>query len=178
MTLVRVESVSLEYGEQPLLKDANLVIEANERVCLIGRNGAGKTSLFGLLTGAREPDRGLIERKPDLVISTVDQGLPTDLAISVFEAVAEGLASVRGLADEYERRAMRPLDKSGLRELELLQRHIEIHGGWEGRAACANNPYRTGFAGGANSWRALRWLAAPGFARQGAGERSRSAAVG
>lgn len=131
MTLVRLEDVSLEYGEQSLLKAASLVIETDERVCLIGRNGAGKTSLFGLLSGEREPDRGLVERMPDLLISSVEQGLPTDLDMSVFEAVAAGLAPVRRLSEEYERRAEEPLDEAGLRELETLQRHIEIHGGWQ-----------------------------------------------
>ena len=131
MTLVRLEDVSLEYGEQSLLKAASLVIETDERVCLIGRNGAGKTSLFGLLSGEREPDRGLVERMPDLLVSSVEQGLPTDLGMSVFEAVAVGLAPVRRLAKEYERRAEAPLDEAGLRELERLQRHIEIHGGWQ-----------------------------------------------
>lgn len=130
MTLVRLEDVSLEYGEQSLLKEANLVIESGERVCLIGRNGAGKTSLFGLLSGEREPDRGLVERSPDLVISTVEQGLPTELDMSVFEAVAGGLAPVRRLAKEYESRSQQLLDEAGLRELERLQRHIETHGGW------------------------------------------------
>ena len=130
MTLVRLEAVSLEYGEQSLLKDANLTIEANERVCLIGRNGAGKSSLFGLLNGEREPDQGLVDKSSDLLISTVEQSLPGNLAVSVFEVVAEGLAPVRRLADEYEHRSRQPLDAAGLRELEGLQRHIETHGGW------------------------------------------------
>ena len=130
MTLVRLEAVSLEYGEQSLLKDANLAIEMQERVCLIGRNGAGKTSLFGLITGEREPDRGSVERRSDLVISQVEQALPGDRGMTVYEAVAEGLAPARQLAEDYELRARRPLDEAGLRELEWLQRHIETHGGW------------------------------------------------
>ena len=130
MTLVRLEAVSLEYGEQSLLKDANLAIEMRERVCLIGRNGVGKTSLFGLISGERQPDRGSVEKKPDLIVSHVEQSLSGDKGMTVFEAVAEGLAAARQLAEEYERRAERPLDETGLRELEWLQRHIETHGGW------------------------------------------------
>ena len=51
MSLVRLDDVSLAYGEQKLLTSVEFEIEPGERVCLIGRNGTGKTSLFRLITG-------------------------------------------------------------------------------------------------------------------------------
>ena len=130
MVLVRLDSVSVEFGEQALLSDASLAIETNERVCLIGRNGAGKTSLFRLISGQSEPDRGDIDRSADLLISRLEQTLPIAGEETVFEAVAEGLAEIRQLVDEYQRRSGDSLDAQGLRELEALQQRIEAHGGW------------------------------------------------
>ena len=64
MTLVRFDKVSLEFGDNPLLIEADLAIEPGERVCLIGRNGAGKTSLLRLITGALPPDHGDLQFRP------------------------------------------------------------------------------------------------------------------
>ena len=55
MTLVRFDEVSLEFGDQPLLKAASFAIERNERVCLIGRNGAGKTSTLRAIARLDDP---------------------------------------------------------------------------------------------------------------------------
>ena len=76
MTLVRFDKVSLEFGDNPLLNETDLAIEADERVCLIGRNGAGKTSLLRLITGEIMPDHGEIERLSGLRVSQLDQNLP------------------------------------------------------------------------------------------------------
>ena len=50
MSLVRLEKVSLAYGHKPLLNEVDFVIEAGERICLLGRNGEGKSSMMSLLT--------------------------------------------------------------------------------------------------------------------------------
>ena len=51
MYLVRLDAVSLAFGARKLLLSANLAVNPGERVCLVGRNGAGKTRLLGLITG-------------------------------------------------------------------------------------------------------------------------------
>ena len=73
MSLVRLDDVSLAYGEQKLLTHVGFEIDPGERVCLIGRNGTGKTSLFRLITGIVQPDSGLIQYRNGLVMSTLDQ---------------------------------------------------------------------------------------------------------
>ncbi|MGR9089419.1 MAG: ATP-binding cassette domain-containing protein [Gammaproteobacteria bacterium] len=131
MALLTFDDVSLAFGEQTILKSAEFVIEPGERVCLIGRNGAGKTSLLKLITGKLEPDHGTIRFADGIEVATLDQALPTELDRSVRDYVADGLGELRGLISEYETLAGKELDKRGLRELESLQRRIEAHGGWQ-----------------------------------------------
>jgi len=130
MTLVRFDNISLEFGDQPLLINANLTIEPGERICLIGRNGSGKTSLLRLITGEVQPDHGDIQYKNDLRISQLDQNLPQSLDLTARELVTEGLATVQGWLDEYERLSNGHLDKHQLREIEKLQHQIEAADGW------------------------------------------------
>ncbi|MAF83925.1 MAG: ATP-binding cassette domain-containing protein [Gammaproteobacteria bacterium] len=130
MTLVRFDAISLEFGDQPLLVDASLTIEPGERVCLIGRNGSGKTSLLRLITDEIQPDHGEIQYKSDLCISQLDQNLPDSLNLTAREFVAEGLATVQGWLDEYERLSDGHPDKHQLRAIEKLQHKIEGADGW------------------------------------------------
>jgi len=130
MTLVRFDKVSLEYGDNPLLINADLAIEDGERVCLIGRNGSGKTSLLRLITGVVHPDHGEIELKTDLRVSQLDQNPPEALDSTVHEVVSHGLARVQAWIDEYERKSAETPDARGLRELQDLQHHIESADGW------------------------------------------------
>ena len=62
MSLVRLDDVSLAYGEQKLLVHVGFEIDPGERVCLIGRNGTGKTTLLHLIVGNDHPDSGIIAR--------------------------------------------------------------------------------------------------------------------
>lgn len=130
MALFTFDDVSLAFGDQPILKDTSFAIDAAERVCLIGRNGAGKTSLLKLITGELEPDHGEIRFTAGVQVSQLDQALPTTLDVSVHDFVAAGLGQLRQLIDEYKQRSAEELAASGLRELESLQRRIEAHGGW------------------------------------------------
>ncbi|MCP4001161.1 MAG: ATP-binding cassette domain-containing protein [Gammaproteobacteria bacterium] len=130
MSLIQFHEVALAFGEQVLLRDAEFSIHDGERVCLIGRNGAGKTSLLKLITGELEPDHGSIRFRSGIGISQLTQTLPNELGKTVREFVTAGLAEVEALAEEYRQRSATKLDAPGLRELEALQRQIEAHGGW------------------------------------------------
>ena len=95
MSLVRFDEVGLEFGEHILLREACMSIEAGERVCLIGRNGAGKTSLLKLITGELEPDHGSIVFRSGIGISQLAQRLPAETDHTVREVVTGGLAAVK-----------------------------------------------------------------------------------
>ena len=130
MTLIRFDRVSLDFGDQKILSQADFAIEAGERVCLIGRNGAGKSTTLKLITGEVQPEHGEIVRKRGLVISQLAQSLPESMEQSVREVVATGLSAVRGLLDGYQEQSQQTMDAEGLRDLEDLQQLIDAHGGW------------------------------------------------
>ena len=130
MSLIRFDKVSLKFGDQMILTEADLAIEPQERVCLIGRNGAGKSTTFKLITGEMDADSGEIVPTTGLVVSQLAQSLPEAMDLGVREVVKSGLAGIQALLDEYRRRSHEELDPAGLRQLEELHRQIDTHGGW------------------------------------------------
>jgi len=130
MSLLRFDAIRLEFGEQVILRDADLSIEPGERICLIGRNGAGKSSTLKLITGELESDHGEITHKTGLVISQLRQTLPEALDLPVRDVVRSGLQATEKLLAEYETMSAQKLDKHGLAELEKLQAKIDALDGW------------------------------------------------
>jgi len=130
MSLIRFESLSLDFADQKILSEADFAIEAGERVCLIGRNGAGKSTTFKLIAGQLTEDKGEIVRSGGLVVSQLEQNLPRALDMPVHEVVRSGLTGIQTLLDDYEERSRQNLDAEGLRQLEKLHKQIDAHGGW------------------------------------------------
>ena len=94
MSLLRFDDVCLEFGDQLILRDAEFSIEAGERVCLIGRNGAGKSSTFRLITGELEADRGEITASHNLIVSQLEQTLPEAMDQYVTDVIRDGLTQI------------------------------------------------------------------------------------
>ena len=130
MTLIRFDDVSLEFGDQKILTEASFALEPKERVCLIGRNGAGKSTMLRLIMGEQYVDSGEIQFKKNLRISQLYQQLPGDLERRVPDVVAEGLAYQKELLKQYEDLSVQTLDEQGFRDLEDIQKQIEASGGW------------------------------------------------
>ena len=130
MALIRFNAVSLDFAEHKILTKADFSIEPGERVCLIGRNGAGKSTTFKLIAESISEDDGEIVRQTGLVVSQLEQELPDALDQPVHEVVKSGLADIQVLLDEYRERSLQNLDRDGLRELEVLHQQIDAHGGW------------------------------------------------
>ena len=91
MSLLSIRNVSLGFGGPLLFDRINLQIEPGERMCLVGRNGEGKTTLLNLINGSILPDKGEIYRQPGLRHATLVQEIPSDLTGRVFDMVANGL---------------------------------------------------------------------------------------
>ena len=131
MSLLRFKDVSLSFGDQPILREANMKIEVGERLCLIGRNGAGKSSTLKLLTGDILPDEGKIDVHPNLQISTLDQSLAEGSTRLVRDIVEEGMSEQMTRISAYkELSACRGSRGGSAQELEKLEAAIEVSGGW------------------------------------------------
>src|SRR5476649_1678770 len=76
MTLLKFSDVSLAFGAMPLLDKVSWQIARGERVCIIGRNGTGKSSMLKLVKGVQKPDDGSVWRAPGLKIGELPQELP------------------------------------------------------------------------------------------------------
>ncbi|OZI47068.1 ATP-binding cassette domain-containing protein [Bordetella genomosp. 5] len=86
-TLISLTDVQLAFGHHPLLDHADFSIQEGERIGLIGRNGAGKSSLLRLLDGRNQPDDGDIARMSGLRVVTVEQEPQLDDTLTVYDAV-------------------------------------------------------------------------------------------
>ncbi len=90
MSLLQLRNVTLRYGGEPVLDGVDFQIAAGERVCLIGRNGAGKTSLMRVLTGEEAPSAGEVIRASGILVTRLEQEVPRDLAGTVEEVIRSG----------------------------------------------------------------------------------------
>ncbi|PND30592.1 ABC transporter ATP-binding protein [Achromobacter pulmonis] len=111
-TLITLTDIQLAYGHHPLLDHADFAIQAGERIGLIGRNGAGKSSLLRLLDGRTLPDDGDIARSSGLRVATVEQEPELDENATVFDVVC----NVEGDHEDWQRpsRVRAVIEKLGL----------------------------------------------------------------
>ena len=121
MSWITLQQAQLAYGHWPLLDKVDFSLNEQERVGLIGRNGAGKSSLLRILAGIEQPDDGQVQATQGLQRAYVEQEARFAPDMSVFDAVAGGLAQVREWMRQYE---------SGEGDLDRLQNLIETHHGW------------------------------------------------
>jgi ATP-binding cassette subfamily F protein uup len=91
MPILRLSDVHLAYGHHPLLDGVDLVLERRERVALVGRNGAGKSSLLRILLGAVTPDAGERWIADGLRIAYLQQDVPDQPGVTIAGLVAGGL---------------------------------------------------------------------------------------
>ena len=123
MAVLSLTQAHLAYGHVALLDGASLSLEAGERLGLIGRNGAGKSSLLKVLAGLEKLDDGLLQLTQGLRIRYVAQEPDFAAEASVFDVVAEGVAEARALRARYEAHA--PGE-----DLDALQSRIEALDAW------------------------------------------------
>jgi ATP-binding cassette subfamily F protein uup len=123
VAVLSLSGAQLAYGHVALLDHAALSLEAGERLGLIGRNGAGKSSLLRVIAGQDKLDDGLLQLTQNLRIRYVPQEPSFDPEMSVFDAVGEGVAEAREVRERYE--AHDPQD-----DLDALQSRIETLDAW------------------------------------------------
>jgi ATP-binding cassette subfamily F protein uup len=91
MPLLQLRQITLRYSSAPLLDRVDFQVDAGERICLLGRNGAGKTSLMRIITGEETPNDGEVIQSSDTRMTRLSQEIPGDMAGSVREVIHAGL---------------------------------------------------------------------------------------
>ncbi len=136
MALLSLQDVSISFGGSPLLDKVSMQVKKGERVCLIGRNGEGKTTLLKLISGEIKPDNGTISLQKGSSIARLSQELPADLTGSVYDVVATGLGEIGVLLEEYRHlisSLARGADDSMLKRMNVLQDKLERGKVWQVR---------------------------------------------
>ena len=121
MALITLLDAQLAFGHVALLDHAGFSLETQERVGLIGRNGAGKSSMLKILGGLEKPDDGTVQVQGGIRIAYVAQEPQLDADATVFIAVRSGLSRVIDLIEEY---------CLGHGDLDAMQSEIEALDGW------------------------------------------------
>lgn len=133
MALVSMRNVSVGFGGPLLLDAVTLQIERGERVCLLGRNGVGKSTLLKLVNGDIAPDEGEITRQQDVGIAYLPQEVPQGLSGKVFNIVSSGLGARGELLIKYHQVGSRLAkgDLTLLGELDRISQALDTDGGWQ-----------------------------------------------
>jgi ATP-binding cassette subfamily F protein uup len=130
MALFVISDAQLAYGHVDLLANTSFSLEEVERVGLIGRNGAGKSSFLKIIAELEKPDSGLIQKQQGIKIAYVAQEpifLSTD---SVFDTVAKGLEDIRAAREEYEALSMQEWTDTVQHRMDQLYGLIDVNQGW------------------------------------------------
>ena len=134
MALISYRNLSVSFGGPLLLDDVGISIEKKERICLLGRNGEGKSTLLRILSGQIEADKGESERVPDFRVAKLDQEIPNGVEGSVFDVVAQGLGKKADILRSYNQASLQlsdnPDDSKLADEVDRLQSELDETDGW------------------------------------------------
>lgn len=133
MALLAYRNLSVSFGGPRLLNNVALTIDKRERICLIGRNGEGKSTLLRIIEGQIKPDAGELEAIPGIRVEKLDQEVPADLTGTVFEIVAAGLGPAAKSIAEYHRLAHAYAEDPSeaiANQLDALQTELDRNDGW------------------------------------------------
>jgi ATP-binding cassette subfamily F protein uup len=110
MSLIALQNISIHFGGPLILDTISVQIEKKQRICLLGRNGTGKSTLMKILVGEIQPDEGLVQKGQATRISYFSQEIPTELDSTVFHIVAKGLGIQGELLEKYHLEEIRMVD--------------------------------------------------------------------
>ena len=129
MVLVRLQQVELAFGDHVLLDKVDLDVQSGERLCVVGRNGEGKSTLLKIINREVTPDDGVVQYRDTLRVSALQQELPKSVDESVYDVVADGIGDLGATLARYHEETARGAD-ADLKKLEALQAQIEAADGW------------------------------------------------
>ena len=151
MPLLMLQEAHLAFGDNPLLNAENLSLENGDRLGVIGRNGAGKSSMLKVLAGTQPLDSGLRVVQKDVNLVYVPQESVFSEGETIRSVLTQGVAEVAGLveryyavsaamAEDYENEAL-------MEEMQHLQHQIDLRDGWRVDAAVDEAIMSFGLAG-------------------------------
>ncbi|MCK5876032.1 MAG: ATP-binding cassette domain-containing protein, partial [Candidatus Marithrix sp.] len=132
MKMLNLDNISIAFGHVTLLDGINLRIGNGERVCLIGRNGEGKSTLLKIISNQILPDHGNLEKRSDCKITLLSQEHDFNPDDTVFHAVSKGMGKLGKLVEEYHDLIQRIAENEIqlLPKLEVVQHQLEAEDGW------------------------------------------------
>ena len=133
MALLTLRNINLGFGGPNLFDSLNLQIEPRERLCLLGRNGEGKSTLMKLIGGMVKADEGSIEQQQNLKMAYLTQDVPNDIEGSVYDVVASGLEGVGDILKKYHHCSLELAEdysEQKMQELSRIQHDLEAVDGW------------------------------------------------
>ncbi len=134
MSLIRLRNIHVGFGGPAILESISLSIDAGERLCLLGRNGTGKSTLLKVISKQVKADSGDLEFKQNLKIAVLDQEPRADLQGSIFDVVAMGLGENARFLQDYHH-ALHNFSENNndqtIAELERAQNQVDIHNAWQ-----------------------------------------------
>jgi ABC transport system ATP-binding/permease protein len=134
MPLVTLDKITMAYGHLPLLLEASLRIESRERICVIGRNGTGKSTLLQIVSGSLAPPSGTVWHEPGLRIGRLAQDALVADDRRTFDVVAEGVAGTAGDSWRAEQQVEMALSRL---QIPADATMATLSGGWRRRVLLA-----------------------------------------
>jgi ATP-binding cassette subfamily F protein uup len=134
MSLIRLRNIHVGFGGPAVLESISVAIDAGERLCLLGRNGTGKSTLLKVISGEVKADSGDLEFKQNLKIAVLDQEPRGNLQGSIFDVVAMGLGKNAKLLQDYHHALHNFTENHNDQtsaELERAQNQVDIHNAWQ-----------------------------------------------
>ncbi len=127
MSLVNISNLSIAFGGPLLLENVSLDIFKGQRICLLGRNGTGKSTFMKVIAGELPADAGTVITEPGVRIAYLPQEVPTGITGTVFEVVAAGAGEAGEQLVELRRLVAGHGDADRIAELHHF---LDIHNGW------------------------------------------------
>lgn len=134
MALLFLRDTQLSYGTQTLLDKIHFQIEPNERVCIVGRNGEGKSTLLKVIEGSVDADDGSRIIQDGVKIAKLQQEVPHDMHGSVFHVISEGLGETGALIEEFHQLSHDVAENYSddlMNQMTQVQQKIEAANGWD-----------------------------------------------
>ncbi len=134
MSLIRLRNINVSFGGPSILEGVSLSIDAGERLCLLGRNGTGKSTLLKVISGEVKAESGEIEYKQSLKLAVLDQQPRLDISGTIFDVVAMGLGKNAKLLQDYHHALHDFTENSNdqtIAELARAQDQVDINNAWQ-----------------------------------------------